>query len=246
MNRTWASRRPLFFLLVFLCVFAVPAYSQVPIQSTLPPHPVVITFVVPIDSNSANMLIHIVDQQSQAGNKDITLVLASPGGDTAAAFAAYNILKTLPINLTTFNVGNIDSAAMLLYCAGKYRYSLPGPGVRFLIHGNSITFGPGVPMDANSMDAQTAQLKSLNQMVVDSISAVAGKKRSEVEAAVHGQVILTPEQAKEWGIVQEIKDTFMTPGAFLLSVNNPAPPPEPNPIQFKSIEPTIGSKTDTH
>jgi ATP-dependent Clp protease protease subunit len=236
------------FRLMLIVAFAsIPSLAQQIQQPTDVPQrpPVVITFVVPVDSNSANMLIHMVTSQAQIGVKDITLVLASPGGDTAAAFAAYNILKTLPINLTTFNVGNIDSAAMLLYCAGKHRYSLPGPGVRFLIHGNSISFGVGMPMDANAMDAQTAQLKSLNQMVVDAISTVAGKKRSDVEAAVHGQVILSPEQAKEWGIVQEIKDNFMTPGATLLSVNNPAEP-ETNPVQFKSIEPSIGSRTVTN
>lgn len=219
------------------------AYPQ-PSQGTPQPHPVVITFVVPIDSNSANMLIHLVDQQTQMGVKDITLVLASPGGDTAAAFAAYNILKTLPINLTTFNVGNIDSAAMLLYCAGAHRYSLPGPGVRFLIHGNSITFGTGVPMDAAAMDAQTAQLKSLNQMVIDAISAVATKKRSEVEQAVHSQAILTPEEAKNWGIVQEVRNTFMTPGATLLTVNTPNSPDQPA-IRYTSIQSGASSKSPT-
>lgn len=235
-------------LLTGMCVLCCPlSFPQDQPQESTPsqPHGVVITFVVPIDSNSANQLIHIVTSQTQGGVKDVTLVLASPGGDTAAAFAAYNILKTLPIDLTTFNVGNIDSAAMLLYCAGKHRYSLPGPGVRFLIHGNSLTLGVGVPMDANALDAQTAQLKSLNQMVIDAISTVASKKRSDIEAAVHSQVILTPEQAEQWGIVQEIRPTFMMPGDTLISVNQP-PSPEPTPMQFKSIEPSIGSQTQTH
>jgi ATP-dependent protease ClpP protease subunit len=206
---------------------------------------VIITFIVPVDSNSANMLIRTIAQQSDAGVKNITLVLASPGGDTAAAFAAYNILKTLPIELTTFNVGNIDSAAMLLYCAGKHRYSLPGPGVRFLIHGNSMTLGVGVPMDANFMEAQTAQLKNLNEMVIDALSVVAPKKRGEIEKAVQSQVILSPEEAKDWGIVQQVKDSYMTPGAMLLAVNQPSPP-QTDPIQYKSLEPVLGSKTITH
>jgi len=232
--------------LLAACISLPGQAQQLQQPSEAPPRPpVVITFVVPIDSNTANQLIHMVTSQSQMGVRSITLVLASPGGDTAAAFAAYNILKTLPIDLTTFNVGNIDSAAMLLYCAGKHRYSLPGPGVRFLIHGNSVQFAGGMPLDANAMDAQTAQLKSLNQMVIDSISAVAAKKKSDIESAVHGQVILSPEQAKDWGIVQEIKDNFMTPGATLLSVNNPVQPQE-NPVQYKSIEPVIGSKTQTN
>jgi hypothetical protein len=38
------------------------------------------------------------------------------------------------------NAGNIDSAAMLIYCAGKHRYSFPDPA-RFLIHSNALTLG---------------------------------------------------------------------------------------------------------
>jgi ATP-dependent protease ClpP protease subunit len=97
---------------------------------------VIISFVGGIDSGSMAGLLRTVNEQIQKGNKDITLLIASPGGDTTAAFAAYNVLRNVPAEITTFNIGNVDSAAMLLYCAGKKRYSMPA--TRFLIHGNSF------------------------------------------------------------------------------------------------------------
>jgi hypothetical protein len=108
-----------------------------------------------------------------------------------------------------------------------------------------MTLGVGVPMDANFMEAQTAQLKNLNEMVIDALSVVAPKKRGEIEKAVQSQVILSPEEAKDWGIVQQVKDSYMTPGAMLLAVNQPSPP-QTDPIQYKSLEPVLGSKTITH
>ncbi len=219
---------------ILMCAFPIIAFSQeqqTPQSANRPP--VVIMFMVPINSDTVNMLLRTVNQQSQSGVKDITLVLASPGGDTAAGFAAYNVLKSLAgINLPTFNVGNIDSAAMLIYCAGAHRYSLPGPAVRFLIHGNALTLPPGIPMDASFLDAQDAQIKSLNQMVIEAISTVALR----IEPFFR--------QSKRKKILQEIRGSFMTPGSTLLSVNTPSAP-EQQPIEYKSAEQSIGSKTIT-
>ena len=123
-----------------------------------PPSEVAISFSVPVDNNTTNALLRVISLQMQQGVKKVTLLISSPGGDTVSAFAAYNILKSLPIELTTVNVGTVDSAAMLIYCAGSHRYSLDGAGVRFLIHGNSGTYP--TPMDAGNMDVQLQQLKT--------------------------------------------------------------------------------------
>lgn len=210
-------------MLALILIGTAPA--QMP--SAAPPERVIINFIVPIDTNSVNMLLSVVNAQIRGGVKKITIILSSPGGDTTAAFAAYNILKSVPAEITTFNVGNIDSAAMMIYCSGKYRYSFPTPA-RFLIHGNALTVGGGAMFDAHMLDAQLQQLTNLNQMTVDVISATTGeKKRKEIEEAVHGQTILSPEQAKDWGIVQEIRSNFMESGAVFVSVDVPPTPAAP-------------------
>ena len=125
-------------------------------------------------------------------------LLASSGGDPASGFAAYNILKNIPAEITTFNTGNIDSAAILIYCAGKYRYSLPSPA-RFLIH--SVALNPistNFPVERTYLESQLAQINSLNQVITQVIKENSKKTQAEVEGAVNGQTILSPEQAKEW------------------------------------------------
>lgn len=208
-------------------------------QSPAPPpspHRVIINFVVPIDSNSINQLLRIVNAQILTGTTKITILISSPGGDSTAAFAGYNILRNMPAEITTFNVGNVDSAAMLLFCAGRHRFSLPGPGPRFLIHGNVANIG--IPMTSQLMNDQLAQLNNLNEMVSQAIVSVAPSKRTEIDKAIRSQLILSPEQAMEWGIVQETRKDFMEPGAVLIAVdssNQSSPSITVDPSSFSSI-----------
>src|SRR5258708_5180782 len=199
-------------VLVRAFAFAQGEPTQASPPPAQPPDRAIISFLVPIDSNSVNLLLAIVNNQVRAGFKKITIVISSPGGDTASAFAAYNVLKSIPAEITTFNAGSIDSAAMLIYLSGKYRYSFGDPA-RFLIHGNSMTLGTNVPMDYAFLNAQLQQMKSLNQMVAQVIANNSNKKNGEIETLMQGQVILSPEEAKLWGLVQEIRPTFMEPGA---------------------------------
>lgn len=235
-------RRPLSSSLavaVLLVSTTLPAQqTSAPARSA--PAPVIINFILPIDSNTVNMLLSVVNTQVRGGVKKITIVLSSPGGDTASAFAAYNILKNVPAEITTFNAGTIDSAAMLIYCAGQHRYSFPDPA-RFLIHGNALNLGTGVPLDYNFLYAELQQIKSLNQMVVQVTAATANKdKQADPERAVLSQTILSPAEAKEWGIVQDIKNTYMEPGAVFVSVNTPTPE-RTNPLKYGTLQPTISS-----
>jgi ATP-dependent Clp protease, protease subunit len=222
--------KPLRCVTSFLLLFALGIGASASQAQTTPPAPperVIINFVLPITPDTVNLLLGVVNAQMHIGVKKITIVLASSGGDPASGFAAYNILKSLPIEITTFNAGNIDSAAMLIYCAGKYRYSLPSPA-RFLIH--SVALNPistNFPVDRIFLESQLAQMNSLNQVMVQVIKENSKKTLAEVDAAVKGQTILSPEQAKDWGLVEEIRATFMEPGAVFAAVEPTEKPDVP-------------------
>jgi hypothetical protein len=63
--------------------------------------------------------------------------------------------------------------------------------------------------------------KNQNQMISRVMSTATNKKQSEIESMLQGQTILTSEQAKDWGLVQAIKEQFLEPGARLVTVNLP-------------------------
>jgi len=224
-------------LIAPICVFA-----QAP---TNPDQISVISFIGEINTATMGQLLAIVNMQVRSGVHRIRLVISSGGGDTSAAFAAYNYLHSLPdVEISTFNVGNVDSAAVVLYCAGKHRYSFPA--TRFLIHGNSLQIAGSASMDAASLQGNLELLKNLNQMVVHVVASTANKeKQADIENAVRGQVILTPDDAIKWGLVNEIRTNFMEPGAVLVTVTPPSGSEVKPPIQFTSITP-VGKSRNKH
>jgi ATP-dependent Clp protease protease subunit len=208
------------FVSAFLVLTLLPAVRA---QTQPPPAPerVIINFIVPVTTDTVNVLINIVNAQVRNGTKKITLVISSNGGDPNAGIAAYNFLRNVQAEITTFNGGAVDSAAILIFCAGKYRYSLPEPS-RFLIHAAALNpMTVSVPIESRWIEGQLAQLKTIDHMAAQVITASSKKKETEVEAAIQNQTILTPAEAKQWGLIQEIRQTYMEPGAVFVGVNFP-------------------------
>lgn len=208
-------------VIVFVAgVASAQALSSIP---TVPPRPVVISFVGEVNYDSVNRLLRSVTDQVQKGNTDITIMIGSAGGTVEAAYAAFNFLRHLPAptQITTINIADTDSAAVVLFCAGSKRYSLPGAGMRFLIHGTYQTSN-NVPnaMTSQVLEQHLAQVNSANQMVIQAITSATKDHEADIINAVKSQTILTPEQAKDWGLVQEIRDTPLAPGTIILTVDS--------------------------
>jgi ATP-dependent protease ClpP protease subunit len=148
-------------LLVPVVLLSLPlcAQSQIPAQQPQQEArpPVMINFFQQVDANTVNMLVTLVDAQVRAGSKKIILLLSSAGGETTSAFTAYNYLRglrTAGVDITTFNVGNVDSAATVIYCAGIRRFSLPG--TRFILHGVQIALPGNTFLNAQGLQSQLA------------------------------------------------------------------------------------------
>jgi ATP-dependent protease ClpP protease subunit len=183
------------------------------------------------------MLLQTVDAQFKIGVRQFVILISSPGGDVLSGFLAYNYLKGLPIELTTFNVGNVDSSASVIYCAGAKRYAVPE--ARFLIHEISLTFtanGPGtINIDLPSLEAQLSLLKGQESAMARIIATTIGKKQADAESKIHSQASLSSDEAKQWGLVQEIRTQLFDPANSNLVFAIPATPN----IATPSTSPTV-------
>src|SRR5260370_30055128 len=140
------------FVFAVLALALLPAVNgqQASTPAIRPDQTVVIKFFVPIDFGSVNQLVQIVDAQIKNGAHKITILLSSNGPDPSSAFTAYNYLRGVSAEITTFNVGNVDSAAATVYCAGHNRHALPR--TRFLLHGTSSVIPGNTMMAAAALD----------------------------------------------------------------------------------------------
>jgi len=227
------------FLFTLLCGFN--CYAQAPPLPSAPtptPQIVVINFLVEVRPDTVSQFVQIVSKLQAGGTKKLIVLLSSPGGDTGSALAAYNFLKGVPMEVTTFNMGTVDSATALIFCGGRNRYALPN--TRFLLHSNMSPTNGNPMLNIMDLEAKLNLVKSMNQLTAHILATASNKKDDEIERILRDQMILSAEQAKQWGLVQDIRPDFMEPGAVLLSVNTPPVETKPQP----QVPPTVVSSPD--
>jgi ATP-dependent Clp protease, protease subunit len=185
----------------------------------------VIRFFSDVNPGSVGLLLQTVDSQYKAGYRKFIILISSGGGDLLSGFMAYNYLKGLPIEVTTFNVGNVDSSASIIYCAGSKRYAVPE--ARFVIHEVSLTFqanGPGsMSIDLPSLETQVSILKGQESSMARILATAVNKPQAEAETKIHAQNALSSDEAKKWGLVQEIRTELFDPNNSNLVLSVPAP-----------------------
>jgi ATP-dependent protease ClpP protease subunit len=72
--------------------------------------------------------------------KQVYLLLSTPGGNTREGLNLYNTFKGMPFELTTHNVGNVDSIGNAVFLAGSKRYATSS--ATFMFHGVGFDLPP--------------------------------------------------------------------------------------------------------
>jgi ATP-dependent Clp protease, protease subunit len=155
-----------------------------------------------IDPNTAQQLIAWVNGQIYvAPIKRLKLMISSGGGDVDSAIRIYAYLKSLPIEVTTIGFSQIDSAANIIFLGGEIRLAVKN--CRFFLHEGTFTIGN--PTASLHIHEETLTiLKELLKKHIDILSKETGKSTADVKKTLEEGRILTTEQAKEFGLVQDI------------------------------------------
>jgi hypothetical protein len=93
-------------------------------QQQNPPETVYINFSAEIVPSTTETLIATVGNAANQGVKTVYLMLSTPGGQVMNGLNLYNVLRGLPVELITHNVGNVDSIGNTIFMAGS-RLRLP-------------------------------------------------------------------------------------------------------------------------
>ncbi len=103
-----------------------------------------------------------------------------------------------------------------MYCAGKERYS--SPQARFLLHGVSMNFPGNQTLEEPQLEEKLKGLKIDIENIAKVIAENTGKTDVEVAQAMLARTTLNPDQAKEWGLVHDIKTELFSPGTQVISI----------------------------
>ena len=168
-----------------------------------------------INQQSINALMNVVDQELKGGIERFVLLISSPGGSDFYGLSAYNFLKGIPAEVITHNFGSVDSIAAVLFCTGNKRYSVPH--ARFLLHGVAASFEKAA-FEEKQLEERLKSLQIDMQNIAGVIAATTRKTEKEIFDAMVERTTLNPEQAREFGLVHEIKEELIEPGADLISI----------------------------
>src|ERR1041384_5297241 len=156
----------------------------------------------PVDDTIANLIIaQMMFLAAEDPEKDISLYINSPGGSITAGMAIYDTMQFVKNDITTICIGQAASMAALLLCAGQAnkRYALPNS--RILIHQPSMG---GLSGQATDIDIHAREILRMREITNQLLSKHSGQKLDKVEKDVERDFIMNAQQAKEYGIIDDI------------------------------------------
>jgi ATP-dependent Clp protease protease subunit len=155
----------------------------------------------PIDDAVANLVMaQLLHLESEDPEKDIHLYINSPGGEVASGFAIYDTMQFIKPDVSTIVMGQAASFAAFLLLAGAKgkRYALPH--ARVLLHQPH----GGAQGQAVDIEIQAKEITRYRQLLEQLISMHTGQDVDKVTKDTDRDFILTAEESKEYGIIDEI------------------------------------------
>jgi ATP-dependent Clp protease, protease subunit len=157
-----------------------------------------------VDDTVANLIMaQLIHLEAEDPSKDISIYINSPGGSITALFAIYDTMQYIKPDVSTLCMGQAASAAAVLLGAGTKgkRYALPH--ARILIHQPHGQAG-GQAVD---IEIQAKEILRYRRLLDELLAQHTGQTLEKVSKDTDRDFIMTAEEAKAYGIVDEIITT---------------------------------------
>ncbi|AHH94949.1 ATP-dependent Clp protease proteolytic subunit [Kutzneria viridogrisea] len=157
---------------------------------------------VQIDDASANdVMAQIMYLESVDPDRDITMYINSPGGSFTSLMAIYDTMQYVRPDIQTFCLGQAASAAAVLLAAGTpgKRYALPN--ARILIHQPATE---GLYGQVSDLEIQANEIQRVRTALETTLARHTNRSAEQVREDIDRDKILTAEQAKAYGIIDDV------------------------------------------
>jgi ATP-dependent Clp protease protease subunit len=155
----------------------------------------------PVDDMVANVVIaQLLFLQMSDPKKDIHLYINTPGGSVSAGLAIYDTMQFLTCDVNTYCVGMAASMGAFLLAAGTKgkRYALPNSDI--MIHQVS----GGAQGTASDVERSVEHMFKLKKRLNRLLALHTGKTEAEVERDSDRDYWMSAEEAKAYGLVDEV------------------------------------------
>jgi ATP-dependent Clp protease, protease subunit len=164
----------------------------------------VIFLTGPVHDGMASLMVaQLLHLEAENPKKEISMYINSPGGVVTSGLSIYDTMQYIRPKVSTLVIGQAASMGSLLLTAGEkgMRFSLPNS--RIMVHQPSGGY-QGQATDIMIHARETEKLKRrLNEIYVKHT----GQTYEAVEAGLERDNFMGPEDAKSWGLIDDILST---------------------------------------
>ncbi len=161
---------------------------------------------VQIDDASANdVMAQLITLESIDPDRDVLMYINSPGGSMTSMMAIYDTMQYIQPEIQTFCLGQAASAAAVLLAAGTKGKRMALPNSRILIHQPAVESGYGQSSDLEIQAREILRMRTAMERV---IAHHTGKSEDQVRRDVERDKFFTAEEAKDYGLVDEVLTTI--------------------------------------
>ncbi|MEV4054705.1 ATP-dependent Clp protease proteolytic subunit [Amycolatopsis sp. NPDC049688] len=162
----------------------------------------VIFLGVQVDDASANdVMAQLLHLEHEDPDRDILIYINSPGGSFTSLMAIYDTMQFVRPDIQTYCLGQAASAAAVLLSAGTpgKRYALPNS--RVLIHQPATegTYG-----QVSDLEIQANEIQRVRRQMEVILAKHTNKDPDQIKTDIERDKILTAEEAKAYGIIDEV------------------------------------------
>jgi ATP-dependent Clp protease protease subunit len=152
------------------------------------------------DAMSALVCAQLLYLEAENPKKEISLYINSPGGLVTAGFAIYDTMQYIRSPVATLCVGMAASMGSFLLMAGEAGRRAMTPNARIVLHQPS----GGFQGQASDIARHAQDILEVKRRMNAHYARHCGRTIGEVEAALDRDHFMSAQEAKAWGLVDEI------------------------------------------
>ena len=155
----------------------------------------------PIEDTVATLVVaQLLFLEAENPKKEIAMYINSPGGVVTSGLAIYDSMQFIRPPVSTLCVGQAASMGSLLLAAGQKDMRFALPNARIMLHQPS----GGFQGQATDIMLHAQEILNLKKRLNEIYVRHTGQALKKIEEALERDYFLTPEMAKEWGVIDKV------------------------------------------
>ena len=152
------------------------------------------------DQVANSVMAQLLFLDKTGASQDIKMYINSPGGSVTAGLAIYDTMQLVEPEISTYCLGQCASMGAILLSGGTKGKRFALPHSRVMIH---QPWG-GTQGTAMDMEIQITETLKLKKKLEDILATHSGRSPEEIAQATERDNFLSPEEAKEFGLIDHI------------------------------------------